>query len=126
MKMCRYAFIINRAGFSLCFVIPVLLHSLGINLHSWNLCLPGLCFQEGTYSETSTQTLRVVSCVIPQAWGLKKLPPSLLVRLMTALQKGSKAISFFSFIHEVAEPAFLSLQRGQQMSAPYPHLYLDQ
>lgn len=70
--------------------------------------------------------LRVVACVISQAWGLKKLPPSPLARLMTALQKRSKVISFFSFIHEVAEPALLCLWRGQQMLAPYLHLYFDQ
>lgn len=57
----------------------------------------------------------------------KNLPPSLLARLMTALQKGSEAISFFLFIPEVAEPAFLSLRRGQQMSATYfLNFYLDQ
>lgn len=117
MKTCRYSFIINRVGFGLYFVTPVLLYPFRINLHTRNLCLPGLCFQEGTYLETSMLTLRVVACVIPQAWGLKKLPPSPLARLMTAVQKGSKAISSFSFIREVAEPAFLSAERTANVSS---------
>lgn len=70
MKIRRDSFIVKRACLGLYFVTPVLLHPLG--MHSQNLYSPGLHFQGDTYSETSMLTLKVVACVIPQAWSLKK------------------------------------------------------
>lgn len=54
---------------------PVLLHPLGLKLHNLNLCSPELCFQKrNNYSDITILTLRVLACLIPQAWGLNIYP----------------------------------------------------
>lgn len=96
MKTYRYSFIINRAGFGLYFVIPVL-HSLG--MPSQNLCSPGLHFQEGTCLLRNINADIKSSCMCnPPGMGFKKATSFPVSKVNDCSAEGDQG-DFIFFLH---------------------------